>query len=97
VGLTAIPISSGAVDLTWNASTDNVGVTAYRIYRNAAVVATLGTVTTHRDTGLTASTAYTYSVSACDAAGNCSAQSTGASVVTPASQSIRSPPRCLRA
>jgi subtilisin family serine protease/chitodextrinase len=82
-GLTAAAIGAGAVNLHWTASTDNVGVTTYKVYRGGILVATLGNVTIYRDTGLTASTPYTYKVSACDAAGNCSLQSNGATVITP--------------
>ena len=82
-GLTASALSSSAVNLTWGAATDNVGVAAYKVYRGGTLAATLGTVTTYRDTGLTASTRYTYTVAACDGAGNCSAQSGGATVLTP--------------
>jgi hypothetical protein len=42
----------------------------------------LGNVASYSDTGLTASTAYRYTVQACDAAGNCSAQSPAATATT---------------
>src|SRR5262249_50598665 len=58
----------------WTASTDNVGVAGYKIYRNGTQVGT-ATGTTYTDTGLGSSTSYTYTVSAYDAAGNNSAQS----------------------
>ena len=51
--------------LTWNASTDNVGVAGYRVYRNGTLVATK-TSPGHTDTGLVAATTYTYSVVAFD-------------------------------
>jgi len=60
----------------------------YRVYRSGALIATLGNVTAYQDTGLTASTAYTYTMQALDAAGNASAQSVSASATTPAA-----PPR----
>ncbi|WP_436764513.1 discoidin domain-containing protein, partial [Streptosporangium sp. V21-05] len=47
--------TSSSVSLAWNASTDNVGVTGYEVYRGGSLVATV-TGTTHTDTGLTAST-----------------------------------------
>lgn len=63
-----------SANLTWGASTDAVGVTGYRIYQDAVfvqfVAGALATVN-----GLTASTAYSFTVSAIDAAGNESAQS----------------------
>jgi chitodextrinase len=67
--LTATPASSSQVDLSWSASTDNVGVAGYRVYRNGARVATVSG-TSHQDKNLSASTTYSYQVSAFDAAGN---------------------------
>jgi chitodextrinase len=82
-GLTATAASSSQTNLSWTASTDNVGVAGYRIYRGGTQIATT-TGTTYSDTGLTASTTYTYTVAAYDAAGNTSAQSTAASATTTA-------------
>ena len=79
--LTATAISSTQINLTWTASTDNVGVTGYQIFRNGVQVGTSAT-NSYSDTGLTASTTYTYTVSAYDAAGNVSAQSSAASATT---------------
>ncbi|MEV0588133.1 discoidin domain-containing protein [Nonomuraea sp. NPDC050310] len=64
--------TSSSVSLAWNASTDNVGVTGYEVFRGSTLVATV-TGTTHTDTGLSPSTGYTYTVKALDAAGNRSA------------------------
>lgn len=75
-GLTANGVSSSQVDLAWNASTDNVGVVGYRIYRNAVLVTSVATLT-YSDTGLTPSTAYTYTIAAYDAVNNVSAQTAG--------------------
>ena len=72
--LTAIPISSSQIDLSWNASTDDVGVVGYKIYRDSAYLKSVTTTLTY-DTGLTADTTYCYAVSAYDAAGNESNQS----------------------
>jgi chitodextrinase len=88
-GLAAAATSTSAIYLSWTASTDNVGVAGYRVYRGATPLAALGNVTSYTDTGLTASTAYSYSVAACDIAGNCSAQSPAASATTNA------PPRAI--
>jgi endoglucanase len=74
-------ITANSVALSWAASTDNVGVTAYDVLRNGSVVATVS-ATSYTATGLTASTAYTFSVRARDAAGNVSAASAGRSVTT---------------
>ncbi|MBI3043077.1 MAG: hypothetical protein HYY78_09655 [Betaproteobacteria bacterium] len=90
-GLSASGASTSQIDLSWAASTDNVGVTGYRVYRDGALLATLGSVTTYQDTGLAASTAYSYTVQAIDAAGNASAQSAPASATTQAAPDTTSP------
>ncbi|MDR6549904.1 DNRLRE domain-containing protein [Paenibacillus qinlingensis] len=80
-GLTATAASSSQINLSWTASTDNVGVTGYDVYRGGTFLKTVtGTSTT--DTGLTASTAYSYYVRAKDAVGNASAASNTASSTT---------------
>jgi len=81
--LTATAISSSQINLSWTASTDNVGVTGYRIYRDGSQIATTAN-TSYSDTGLSPSTTYTYRVAAYDAAGNQSSQSASASATTPA-------------
>lgn len=80
-GLTSTARTSTTVTLGWNASTDDVAVTGYDVYRGAAKVATVGTPA-YTDTGLTPATAYTYTVRARDAAGNTSAASAALSVTT---------------
>ncbi len=67
-------ITTTSVHLGWDAATDNIGVTAYRVYRGGALLVTLAG-TSHDDTGLTPATNYSYRVSALDAAGNESALS----------------------
>ncbi|WP_153538393.1 GH12 family glycosyl hydrolase domain-containing protein, partial [Streptomyces sp. RB17] len=73
-GLTVSGTTDTSVSLRWSASTDNVGVTGYDVYRAGTKVGST-TSTSFTDTGLTASTAYTYTVKAKDAAGNVSAAS----------------------
>jgi chitodextrinase len=69
-------VSSTRLDLSWSASTDNVGVTGYKVQRNGAPVATV-TGTTWSDTSALAwGTTYQYTVTALDAAGNESVPST---------------------
>ncbi|MDA8430920.1 MAG: hypothetical protein M0T70_16820 [Geobacteraceae bacterium] len=90
--LSAAVSSSSQINLSWNASTDNVGVTGYKIYRGGIYQTTV-TGTTYSDTGLTASTQYIYEVSAIDAAGNESGKSSPASTTTSAAPSpITLPP-----
>ena len=60
--------------LDWPSSTDNVGVTGYRIFRNGVLLTTVPT-TYYLDSGLQAGTSYGYEVRAVDAAGNQSAAS----------------------
>ena len=81
--LSATAVSSSQVNLLWVASSDNVGVAGYRVYRGTTLVGSpVGT--TFSDTGLAPSTSYSYTVKAIDAAGNLSAASAAKSVTTPA-------------
>jgi hypothetical protein len=75
-------VTANSVSLAWNASTDNVGVTGYDIYRGGTL-ATSVTGTTGTVSGLSPSTTYTFTVKARDAAGNASAASNSVSVTTP--------------
>jgi chitodextrinase len=81
--LTAPTVSSGQVDLSWSASTDDVGVSGYDVYRGTTKLTTV-TGTTYSDTGVQPSTSYSYYVIARDAAGHSSPQSNTATVTTPA-------------
>ena len=84
-------VSASEVDLSWGASTDNVGVTGYKVERCsgtgcsnfAQIGTTTGTGTTYKDTSTVASTTYSYRVRATDAAGNLSTYSNTASATTP--------------
>lgn len=77
--------SPGATDrtvsLAWDASTDNVAVTGYDIYRNAAKVGST-TSTTFTDMGLAAETAYLYTIKARGVASNESLASAALTVTT---------------
>ena len=73
------------VDLSWSASTDNIGVAGYHVLRNGSQVGTTS-ATSYGDTGLAASTTYTYTVTAFDTAGNVSAPSSPIAITTAASQ-----------
>ncbi|HJU02965.1 MAG TPA: DNRLRE domain-containing protein [Actinomycetes bacterium] len=95
--LTAFAPTSDQAELSWTASTDNVGVTNYHIYRGSggATPTLLATTTTaatgYTDPTVTASTAYSYQVQAIDAAGNLSQLSGVASVTTPAAADTEPP------
>jgi Glycosyl hydrolase family 48/Cellulose binding domain len=82
-GLTVGGTTATSATLTWTASTDNVGVSGYLVFRNGTQVGTSLT-TTFSDSGLAASTAYTYTVKARDAAGNTSAASNSVTATTSA-------------
>ncbi|WP_157986955.1 NPCBM/NEW2 domain-containing protein [Streptomyces atratus] len=83
-GLTAGNVTSNSVDLKWTASTDDVGVTGYQIYRGTTLVGS-SAGTSFTATGLSASTPYSFTVKAVDAAQNASGASTAVSVTTAAS------------
>jgi len=83
-GVTATPISSTRIDVSWTASLDNVAVDHYELYRDGTRVAT-PTGTSSSDVGLTAGTTYSYTVRAFDAAGNASPLSDPAPATTPTS------------
>ncbi len=82
-GLTSTAKTSSSVSLSWTASSDNKAVTGYDVYRGSAKVGST-TTTSYTDSGLSASTAYSYTVKAKDAAGNVSAASSALSVTTSA-------------
>ncbi|TBN56218.1 hypothetical protein EYE40_01745 [Glaciihabitans arcticus] len=78
--------SRGQVQLNWPIPADNVGVVSYRIYRAGIAIATTSDLL-YVDAGLNASTPYTYTITAIDAAGNESVPSDVMSVTTPATLS----------
>jgi chitodextrinase len=81
-GLSATAVSSSQVNLSWNASSDDVGVTGYDVYRGTTLIKTV-TGTSTSDTTVAAGTTYSYTVKAKDAAGNVSPASDPAAVTTP--------------
>lgn len=83
-------VSTNSISLIWRASTDNVGVTGYRIYRDGVEV---GTSTTPEffSAGLQANARYSYTVAAYDAAGNLSARSASVAATTVATGPQASP------
>ena len=80
--LTASNITETTASLSWNASTDNVGVTEYEVFSSGTSIGTV-TSTGANITGLVANTTYSYTVRAKDAAGNSSAESNTATFTTP--------------
>ncbi|WP_082926972.1 glycosyl hydrolase family 18 protein [Paenibacillus tuaregi] len=90
--LTSSSHTDTTVILQWSASTDNVGVTGYDIYKGSALTGSVsGSTLTYTATGLTAATAYTFTVKAKDAAGNVSAASNAVTVTTDSSGPVTAP------
>jgi hypothetical protein len=84
-GLTATAASPTTINLSWTASTDNIGVTSYKVFRDGAPSPMASVVgTTFSDTSLPPSTTHSYTVMASDAVGNLSPPSNTASATTPA-------------
>ena len=67
--LIASNITQTTVELNWTASTDNIGVTGYKIFQDGVSIGTSATIS-YNVTGLTPSTSYDFTVSAFDANGN---------------------------
>jgi hypothetical protein len=80
--LTAAAASRSQINLAWDASTDNLGVAGYFIYRDGSQVGS-ATTRSYIDKGLKGNTTYCYFVTAYDAAGNESATSNQACATTP--------------
>jgi hypothetical protein len=75
----AARLKQSEIQLSWNASTDNGGLTGYRVLRNGVAVGTTS-MTSWSDSNVTAGTTYTYAVIAFDRAGNQSTPSNSVSV-----------------
>lgn len=87
--------SSTSIDVAWDASTDDVGVTGYHVYRNSSLISS-PTLPTYTDTGLTPNSNYIYTISAYDAVGNTSSQSGPLPASTLADTSAPSVPANVR-
>jgi uncharacterized repeat protein (TIGR03806 family) len=91
--------SASSIRVTWQASTDvGSGVAGYRVYRNngTSAIATV-TSTSYVDTGLAASTSYSYTVSAFDGGANDSGRSAVATASTTADTTAPTVPANLNA
>jgi chitodextrinase len=87
--LAAAGVTATSANLSWSASSDNVGVTGYNVLRRTGTSGTFtqagtATGTSFQATGLTASTQYQFQVTARDAAGNTSVPSNTVTVTTSA-------------
>jgi hypothetical protein len=75
-GVAYTALTDRSVALKWTASSDNVGVVGYYVYRDGAPVGYVaGQTTTYVDQALKSDTSYSYAVAAVDAAGNQSTSS----------------------
>jgi len=84
--ISATVAAPGQINIEWTAATDNVAVTNYRVLRGGNLIATIAAPDlTHTDSGLAAGSSFSYTVQACDAAGNCSIPSSTATATTPGS------------
>ncbi|MGA0556323.1 putative Ig domain-containing protein [Larkinella sp. VNQ87] len=82
-GLAASNITATSLQLNWNASTDNVGVTGYDVYQNGNKInPNLVSSTTFAVSGLSPNTTYSFVVVARDAASNSSGNSNTATPKT---------------
>jgi chitodextrinase len=80
-GLAGMAVSNTQINLTWKASTDNVGVKGYYVYLNDVALG-ITTTPSYKHTGRTPGTAYNYRVSAYDAVPNHSAWTAPVAVKT---------------
>lgn len=79
----ATAASATQVDLSWGASTDNVAVDRYIVYRDGALLTTVPAASTsHTDSTVAPLTTYSYTIEAVDVAGNPSGQSSPPATAT---------------
>ncbi len=79
--LLATGVTTSQINLSWNASNDNVAVAGYQICRGETTISTV-TGTSYNDTDLASSSTYTYTIRAVDSAGNVSIPSSSVSAAT---------------
>ena len=89
--LSAVPLTFDQIDLQWSTSTDNFTVFGYVVFRDGVSIATT-TLTTYSDSGLSASTTYSYEVAAFDNVPNYSTSSVAVATTTLAAPVIVTPP-----
>lgn len=92
--ISATPVATSQIDLTWGTSTDDFLLSGYQVFRDDIQIATT-TATSYSDVGLTASTTYSYYVTAFDSSDNISASSSVVATTTLAPPPIppATPPR----
>ena len=87
-GLSAKNIGTGFLDLSWNASTDNLGVAQYEVFKDGLSIGKT-TSTAFQVKNLTKSTTYSITVKAIDAFGNYSSASDVLEITTPSVPTVR--------
>ena len=90
--LVADVINPNQVDLSWTASTDNVAVTGYEVFRDNSLLEAIGNATLYSDITAQPDTSHDYKIRARDSSDNLSSFSNVASVTTPPVTSIAFPP-----
>jgi phospholipase C len=93
-GLSAAASTADEIDLSWQPSTDDVGVVGYEVYRSTGedfALVSSPSGASYVDTGLSPSTTYSYEVLALDAAGNASPLTSAVNATTPASTDMDPP------
>lgn len=85
------------VDLSWSASTDNISVAGYRIYRDSLFLVDVGNTLSYLNTTVLWDRTLNYQVTAYDTAGNNSSLSNSLAVVIPADTEPPSPPPTVTA
>lgn len=79
----ATAVSTSQIDVSWDASTDNVAVDGYKVFRDSTQIATTSSATlSYSDVGLSTATTYEYFIKAFDAANNISSSSATTSATT---------------
>ncbi len=81
-------VTTTGFTLYWPASTDNVGVLGYKVYRNGSLIGSIINSVAYVVSGLTANTTYNFTVSAFDNVGNESSQSLVLPVTTAGSGTV---------
>ncbi|KJD34905.1 hypothetical protein PW52_12405 [Tamlana sedimentorum] len=89
--LIATNITETTAEITWTASTDNIGVTGYNIFNNGTLLTSVGNITNYTLTGLNTSSLYNLTITAFDAAGNESAASNNEDFTTVTPTDTESP------
>jgi fibronectin type 3 domain-containing protein len=89
-------VSGFTVRLTWQTSTDNVGVTGYTVYRAGVAIGTTTGATTYTDSTAPPGKTYSYTVRARDAIGNLSAASAAVSATLPVDRTAPTAPATLK-